>query len=301
MAVRETILRRNLIINKLNQSQMTWIEIDNYLKQQTEILGYQLMLSQRQFQRDINEIFSLFGIEIKNDSTTKRYYINKDDEQLQGKIESLELLTLLKLNANTPNQIIFEKRQATGIEHISQILFAIRNKRVMHFSYKKFYENYEESRSLIPICVKESSKRWYLIGHDLDRDDLRVFALDRILIIKNGRKFKENIDVKTIHNLFDNCFGIILPAKNDKVEEVVLSYTGFQGQYVKTMPLHHTQEIVKENDDEVIIKIHLYVTQDFIMEILSAGASVSVISPRTLRDRITMEYKKALTNEILKN
>lgn len=301
MAVRETILRRNLIINKLNQSQMTWIEIDNYLKQQTEILGYQLMLSQRQFQRDINEIFSLFGIEIKNDSTTKRYYINKDDEQLQGKIESLELLTLLKLNANTPNQIIFEKRQATGIEHISQILFAIRNKRVMHFSYKKFYENYEESRSLIPICVKESSKRWYLIGHDLDRDDLRVFALDRIFSIKNGRKFKENIDVKTIHNLFNECFGIILPKKGQQIEEVILSYTGYQGKYLKTLPLHHSQQILIESSNHLQLRLNLYITQDFIMEILSFGSNVKVIAPQYLIDKIHEEHLKAINNEAIKN
>src|SRR5690606_25226550 len=100
--------------------------------------------------------------------------------------------------------------------------------------------------------------------------------------------------------LFEHCFGIILPTKDDQVEEIIVSYTGFQGQYIKTMPLHHTQEIVVDNDDEVRIKILIYVTQDFIMEILSAGASVSVISTSIIRDRITIEYKKDFTNEIFK-
>jgi len=301
MAIRETLLRRKLIINKLNQAHMTWEEIDVYLKQQSEILGLQLNLSRRQFQRDIKDIFLLFAIEIKNEISTKKYYINKEDSLFQGKIDSLEFLTLLNLSENSPDQIIFEKRQATGIENISQILYAIRNKRLIKFSYKKFYENYVEERSLLPICVKESSKRWYLIGHDLDRNDLRVFALDRISAIENGRKFKEKFDIKSIQTLFNHCFGIILPKKDQQIEEVILSYTGFQGQYLKTLPLHHTQQILMDKPHLVKLKLELYITQDFIMEILSAGSNVNVIAPQSLIETIKSEHLNALNNETIKN
>lgn len=300
MITRLILLRQKLIINKLSIRPHSWDEIASMLENQLEYMGDNISISQRQFQRQIKDIWDLWGISIKYNRTNNQYYIEDTSQESMRYREALDIFTLMDLSGQQSPHIIFEKRRPSGTENLPSILKAIKNDKTINFSYKKFYESYEEQRKVKPLFVKESNNRWYIVGFDLDKQDLRVFGIDRVQHLTIGKKYKTDLDLAHTFQLFEHCFGIILPTKDDQVEEIILSYTGFQGQYIKTMPLHHTQEIVKENNDEVRIKIDIYVTQDFIMEILSAGASVSVISPSTLRDRITMEYKKALTNEIFK-
>jgi predicted DNA-binding transcriptional regulator YafY len=96
-----------------------------------------------------------------------------------------------------------------------------------------------------------------------------------------------------VNEHYKNCFGIISP-NNQKLQEVVLSFTPFQGKYIKSLPLHETQEILKDNSDEVLVKLTLYVTLDFIMEILSFGDNVKVIAPDDLIEELKKTYQNAL-------
>lgn len=94
--------------------------------------------------------------------------------------------------------------------------------------------------------------------------------------------------------LFKHSFGIILPQPDQVVEEVVLSYSAFQGKYIKSLPLHETQEILVDNEDELHIKLDVYVTHDLIVEIMSIGAEVQVIAQERLVKRLNMVYRKYL-------
>jgi len=60
------------------------------------------------------------------------------------------------------------------------------------------------------------------------------------------------------------------------------------------LPLHETQEILKDNDEELQIKLKLFITRDFIMELLSHGDSVKVIKPDSLIEEVKMTYQKSL-------
>ena len=68
------------------------------------------------------------------------------------------------------------------------------------------------------------------------------------------------------------------------------------GKYIKSLPLHHSQEILIDDDRELRIKLKLFPTFDFTQEILSHGQNVTVISPQSFRDEIAKTisemYKK---------
>jgi hypothetical protein len=51
----------------------------------------------------------------------------------------------------------------------------------------------------------------------------------------------------------------------------VLSFNSEQAQYVKNYPLHSSQKIIKETKDEIVFELYLYITGDFIRELLSYG------------------------------
>ena len=45
-------------------------------------------------------------------------------------------------------------------------------------------------------------------------------------------------------------------------------------EYLKAMPLHSSQEVMSETDDEIVLKLHLKITPDFVKEIQSYGSRV---------------------------
>jgi len=71
MSTRETLLRYNYIINRLRRGPATFDEIVNYLNAKAEDTDYNLSISQRTFQRDKQDILSLYGIIIEFDRSTK--------------------------------------------------------------------------------------------------------------------------------------------------------------------------------------------------------------------------------------
>jgi len=66
MSKREYIARNLLIINFLKRSKATWKEIESHLELQSELESYNYSMSQRTFQRDIKEINTIYGLEIKH-------------------------------------------------------------------------------------------------------------------------------------------------------------------------------------------------------------------------------------------
>lgn len=140
-------------------------------------------------------------------------------------------------------------------------------------------------KSVKPYFLKESQQRWYLVGYDSD-GKLKTFGMDRIssLSVSGDRTFrrKEDMDIPA---LFRECYGIW----NDPdmpVEEIVLKYDSVDGAFLKTMPLHHTQEILSDTGEGITVRVRLRITNDFVMALLSRSRSLEVISPRHLRERI---------------
>jgi hypothetical protein len=98
--------------------------------------------------------------------------------------------------------------------------------------------------------LKEFNHRWYLVGEDIEKQTIRIFGLDRVLSLDiTNRKFEPAIfDVAAY---FYHCFGIIRPDEETvKPARVVLSMTPFKGRYFKSLPLHLTQEVLIDNEQE---------------------------------------------------
>ena len=298
MSVRETLFRHILVINKLRTRPMSWEELDDFLAQESELQEYQLQVSQRQFQRDINDIFILYGIEIKNNKSSKKYAIITSHVFEARSMEAFDVFNLLKMGGNTTKEVSFENRRSLGTEHLAGIVHAIRNAVHISFTYHKFYEAYKKTYRIESYMLKEVKNRWYVVGNDVEVNKIRIFALDRIgeLNILN-KKFPRINSIK-VESMFNSCFGIILPEKKQKVEEIILSFSVFQGKYIKSLPLHHSQQILVDNEKELRIRLQLYITYDFVMELLSLGRELAVLSPVYLQELVIKRHREALGNYI---
>jgi predicted DNA-binding transcriptional regulator YafY len=295
MSKRESIARYSLIIQKLRRRPASFEEIKSFLEIESEIQGFDFSLGIRTFQRDLNEIRSLYNIDIKCDKSTKVYYINNEEQDTGNErlLEAFDIMNALKINEKLSNFIQFEDRRPQGTEHLFGLLHAIKNRLQIKFVYSKYWEEEQSNRVVEPYMLKEVKHRWYILAKDLKNNELKCFALDRISDLEiSHRKFLVPDDFNA-DKFYENYFGIISP-KDEKPDEIILSFDSFQGKYIKSLPLHTLQEILIDNEAELRVKLRICITHDFVMELLSHGDSVRVISPEKLIKELKEIYNNVL-------
>ncbi|MCZ2393239.1 MAG: WYL domain-containing protein [Chitinophagales bacterium] len=285
MSKRESIARYNLIIKKLRKRPATHAEIEEYLALESEIQAYNFNVSKRTFQRDRNDILSLYNIDILFDFSKKVYYIDFDEQPEANEriLEAFDTFNALNLTDRLSKHIHFEKRKPQGTEHLYGILHAIKNQIQIKFVYQKYWEGELTERLVEPYALKEFKNRWYVLSKDLVDKKIKSFALDRLTdlgILKKKFNFPKDFDVNEHYRY---CFGIISP-NSHQPEDVVLSFNAFQGKYIKSLPLHDSQQILIDNEDELRIQLKLFITHDFFMELLSYGKNLKVLKPQSLID-----------------
>jgi proteasome accessory factor B len=298
---KESYLNRfSLIIKRLEKSPATFSEIQDHLLESPEFQDYAVKsYSIRTLQRDIKDISTLFNIEIKNNrKKIKEYFISEkpdfeEDKYNQKLLDSYQIINAVNAFPDYSEYVFLDNRKPSGLAHFYTLLHAIRNKKIVEFEYHKFSLTDTTKRKIFPLSLKESKNRWYLIGIDINNDQLKLFGLDRIdyvEILSGKYKLKQRINLKS---LFFNSFGII-NLENSKPEKVILKSTKQQAEYIKSLPLHHSQSIVNIETDFVIFELLLHITYDFIQEILSYGKEVEVLEPIILRDKIKFQLDEMI-------
>jgi predicted DNA-binding transcriptional regulator YafY len=130
------------------------------------------------------------------------------------------------------------------------------------------------------------------MAKDNKDDKIKSFALDRLTNLEITNQTYQYPDFYNIEQSYRYSFGIISP--NDEApQNIILSFDPFQGKYIKTLPLHDTQEVLVDNEEEVRIKLKLCVTHDLVMELLSFGDNVKVMEPNSLVAEIKQAHENA--------
>ncbi|MBK6525171.1 MAG: WYL domain-containing protein [Crocinitomicaceae bacterium] len=301
MSKRAYISRYLLIVKKLKaKPYSSFKELHEYLESQFEYLQMQdenlnISFSVRTFQRDKIEIRNMFGIDIDYSREVNGYFIVETDSEnmnFQRMMESFDIFNSLNIGQEQIGFIQLEKRRPQGTEHIFGLLHAIKNHVLVKFTYQKFWEDVATLRSAEPLALKEFRNRWYLVAKDNKDNHLKTFALDRLSNLDiTTKKFKFPKDF-VVEEKFKYSFGIITPSEEDP-QEIILSFNSDQGKYVKSLPLHETQEVMIDTPEELRIKLKLFVTHDLMMELLSFGDNLKVLKPKSLVNKIKLEHQKA--------
>jgi len=98
------------------------------------LTGEDYTISIRTFQRDLDAIRELFLIDVRYSRIEGLYSINdefSDEIQSERLMESLEVFHSLKMMNNLSGIFHFEAWPPLGMEHLSRMIFAIKNKRIM--------------------------------------------------------------------------------------------------------------------------------------------------------------------------
>ncbi|MEI7474791.1 MAG: WYL domain-containing protein [bacterium] len=295
---KETFIARfALIIRRLENGPATYDQIADFLQTESDIHDKNYAISIRTLQRDIKDIYSQFNIEIVNEkSGDKRYYIKSRPETVehsQRLMESYQIINAINASQDFADKVFLETRQPKGLEHFHGLLYAINQKRILQFNHFKYWDETITDRKVHPLALKEAQGRWYLIAVDTQDKRLKTFGLDRMDMIDIQKtSFREKY-AYNLKELFQDAFGIVFQENQDP-EMVQLKFSYEQGQYIKTYPLHHSQQIVKESKDELVVELRIHITFDFVKEMLSFGPELVVLQPESLRTTISNQLRKTI-------
>jgi len=182
------------------------------------------------------------------------------------------------------------KPKLTGSEAIPLIVQALDSSCIIEFQYKKFEDTSSKTIKLHPHLLKEDRNRWYVVGKiDGKSKPVTIYALDRLQNIKV-------LDEKFIPVEFDfdehfkYSFGITVPPGEPL--EVILSFTPQQGNYLKTLKIHPSQETLIDSEEEYRIMVKVKPSYEFYEKILGYGDRVKVMAPDSVIEELKVRIKK---------
>ena len=245
----------------------------------------------RTFMHHKKDIWDIFGIEIGCHKFNNSYYIvdRKEISDSSGfrrwMFETLAVNNHINENAQLRDRILLEDNPSGG-EFLSTILEAMRDGKMITFDYKPYWANEDRVSSLYhvePYALKVFKRRWYLLAKYGD-SPLKVYALDRF----------QNIDIEfedftmpqkfNANAYFSTCFGIILGDEEPQI--IKLKVADYQANYLRSLPLHHSQNEEERTKDYAVFSYYLRPTFDFTQELLSMGDTVEVLEPASLRSEM---------------
>ncbi|WP_297641606.1 WYL domain-containing protein [uncultured Bacteroides sp.] len=290
--------RMLVILNKLKgyQRYVPREELEEYVSRRMEERdGTPVDL--RTLQRDFNEIEELFGIHIRFSKKQNGYHIDEEDElkseQYNRLLLNFDLLNAIGHTSNLHTYVLAEHHRPMDSECLPLLIKAIKFSHPVTFSYLYVREEGKiREKRVLPHYLKEDQQRWYLLAYD--DGILKTFsaACIRNLRIHDEETFKRDMSIN-VEELFKDSYGI-WNQPDIPVEEIELSYDALDGSFLKSVPLHPSQEVLIDNETEFRIRLRLRITNDFVMALLSRSRSLTVIRPQHLREQVRKVYEEAL-------
>lgn len=246
------------------------------------------------FHNHKNAIQQMFDINIEcNRKGGYLYYIEHAEDMERGGVRTWLLNTfavnhLINESHHLKRRILFEEIPS-GQRFLTQIIEAMRDNRTLEMSYQSFWNETAHTFEVAPYCVKVFRQRWYVVACSTSDDRLRIYALDRIRELRTSEHLfvlPEDFDPQAY---FADSFGVVVDG-NCKPERVRVRVSGIQRQYLRTLPLHASQQEAEVTDDSSVFEFYLRPTFDFEQELLTHAANtdgqIEVLQPQWLREEM---------------
>lgn len=252
-------------------------------------------LARRTFARHKVAIENELGVKIEFRKSDNTYSIAnfddfQSDDRSQWIINSFSTINMLQESYQFKDRILFEK-VPSGTEYLVPLINAIKENRIIHFLYDKFGDMTKEVDGA-PYCLKIDKQRWYVLLQ-IEGRGVHTYALDRISeLIVTDDTFKMPSDFSA-KDYFADSYGIWV---NEKKPAETVRIMAFENQvnYLRTLPLHHSQHERVLNKNTSIFEYHLKIDVEFTSELFKLGDRIEVLEPESIRDDIRERLKKMI-------
>lgn len=214
------------------------------------------------------------------------YYIsnaeNIDNDKLkQWMLDSFAVGNTIGDNLSLKDRILVDEIPS-GRDHLPTILAAMKENHVVNITYRSFKSTRSHTFPIEPYCVKLFDNRWYVLAHNINYEDVRLYGLDRIELAEIATetfKLPKGFDAE---EFFSTAYGIVI-GSGEKPVRIVIRANEDHKHYLKSLPLHHSQRLIEDHGEYADFDLYLAPSYDFVMKLLQVGAMVEVLKPASLR------------------
>ncbi len=168
---------------------------------------------------------------------------------------------------------------------------AILSNHTISFKYKKLAIKTTSARKLHPYQMVCANNQWYLIGLDIDINEIRIFALPRISAIKTLKQTFQRPDDFSVNDHLKNSMGIFT---GEKTQLVTIVFDRWAAGLVKEKTWHEDAIITEKKDGTLVFKISLSNLHEIHNWVLQWGEHAEVKEPKELRSLLKESAKNLL-------
>ena len=268
-----------------NAIRITREEIDRKWAQSHLNETHASRLPERTFHRWREAVQEIFGITIACDKSQGNIYFIRDRERLANSstyrwlLNTLSVAQLVSDNRQIQDKILLEDMPSDTL-YLSPLMEAIRTGHVVRIDYQPFGKPAPHTVELQPYCLKAFRRRWYVVGKSSSSaTGLRSYCLDRIkqlTVLERTYSIPEDFDA---HEYFRDYFGICRNNYTTTPQRLVLEVLEPEADYLRSLPLHHSQREIEQKDGFVYFEYHMVPTFDLFQELQMHGSAIRVIEP----------------------
>ena len=254
-------------------------------------------LPESNFHRWKSTVEMLFDVHIKCNAYNE-YYIEEASD-IRGADLRLRLLNLMSMDSllkdskELSDRILFEP-VPSGEKFLTPIIEAMRDKTAIEMTYQGFAKDYPATFIVEPYCLKVFKQRWYMLAYSPGIGMTLIYSLDRIHALEpTQQKYTLPKDFDAEH-FFRNTYGV--SGMDEEPETVEIKIEAYQANFLRTLPLHSSQEEIERQEKFSIFRYNIVPTFEFIQELRKHGSVLEVLQPQWLRD----EFRKDLEYQLSK-
>jgi predicted DNA-binding transcriptional regulator YafY len=251
------------------------------------------------FNRHRDAILDMFGIVIDCDKKDGfRYFIYNEEVLAEESIQNWMLSTLsvnseLAESKGVHDRILLESIPSDGT-YLHRFIEAMKKGVRVSVQYRRYGSDQSSYMKVNPYFVKLHGRRWYaLVKLPEPTAYLLTLAFDRIKSLElTNEKYAYDRDFDPA-GWFRDCYGIV---KDEEVpvEKVVIRAFGKEANYLRDLPLHHSQQEIEAGEGYTDFALILRPTADFFSPLLARGAAIKILGPQWLADEIRQQHQAAM-------
>ena len=291
------------IINTIYRSKYITLQELNERWVQTE-MSEGMPMNRITFNRHRAAIEEMFDISIECQRKGGYFYYIDNEEVFKNNnlqhwlLDSLSISNMLMESSLLKERIMLENIPA-GKQYLQPIINAMKQDHKLQMTYHKFGQQESYTITIEPYAIKVFKQRWYLLAKNPKREAPTVYALDRVKqLMETEETFQFPEDFNT-EAFFRDCYGVM--NTDDKAQRIVIRANAPYMNYVRTLPLHHSQKEIKTTDQYADFEFYLKPTFDFRQELLAQGHDVEVLLPAQFREEMKEMLEKMLGQYQLRN
>ena len=178
------------------------------------------------------------------------------------------------------------------LETIEKISDAAINKKQIEIAYYTMSRKSQTRRKIAPYKIWFFDGTFYLIANCGLREDIRIFALDRIKELEITDEPFETPEDFNIDEFMRSSFGVF----HGEPVRVRIWFAADIAEYIGEKVWHNSQRLEPQKDGSIIFEAEVAGIEEIKYWVLKWGAKARVLAPESLREEIRREVESMLIN-----